>query len=160
MQIKLPFDSSKSISGEASIEINRPAKEVFIFVADNFFVNYPKWASEVVDLQPLDSDQVFVGAKAKQIREDNGLLIESIFEITEYQPYMKFIFKGITAPYQHTYIIEGEEQCVPTRLTFKFELLEVEMFMRPFEKLLRIAIEDGAENTIENINNLLTAECN
>jgi hypothetical protein len=29
--------------------------------------------------------------------------------------------------------------------------------MRPFEKLIRYAIEDGAENTVENIKNLITA---
>jgi hypothetical protein len=27
--------------------------------------------------------------------------------------------------------------------------------MRPFEKLIRMAIEDGAESTVENIRNLL-----
>ena len=30
--------------------------------------------------------------------------------------------------------------------------------MRPFQKLIRVAIEDGAENTVENIKNLITAE--
>ena len=42
-----------------------------------------------------------------------------------------------------------------TRLTFRFELLELEMFMRPFQKLIRYAIEDGAESTVENIKNLI-----
>jgi hypothetical protein len=46
-----------------------------------------------------------------------------------------------------------------TRLTFRFELLEVEVFMRPFQKLIRSAIEDGAENTVETIKNLIIVEC-
>ena len=29
--------------------------------------------------------------------------------------------------------------------------------MRPFQKLIRASIEDGAENTVENINNLIIA---
>ena len=160
MQIKLPFDSSKSISGEASIEINKPAKDVFSFVAENLFVNYPKWAVEVIELQPLDGDQVFIGAKAKQIRKDNDTVVESIFEITEYKPDLALIFQGLTAPYKHTYLVEANEQSNPTRLTFRFELLEIEIFMRPFEKLIRVAIEDGVENTVENIKDLLTQECN
>lgn len=160
MQIKFPFDSSRPITGEASVEIDKPAEEVFSFVAENFFYNYPKWAAEVIELQPLDGHQVFVGAKAKLVREDNGSLVESLFEIIEYKPHLVFIFKGLTAPYKHTYTIETEEDKHQTRLTFKFELLEVEIFMRPFEKLIRVAIEDGAENTIENIKKLLIYECN
>jgi hypothetical protein len=50
---------------------------------------------------------------------------------------------------------ENENQKMNTRLTFRFELLELEMFMRPFQKLIRYAIEDGAESTVENIKNLI-----
>jgi hypothetical protein len=32
--------------------------------------------------------------------------------------------------------------------------------MRPFEKLIRYAIEDGAETTVENIKELLVVESN
>jgi hypothetical protein len=32
--------------------------------------------------------------------------------------------------------------------------------MRPFQKLIRAAIEDGAENTVENIKNLIAADPN
>ena len=44
-------------------------------------------------------------------------------------------------------------------MTFRFELLELEIFMRPFEKLIRSAIEEGAENTVENIKNLVVEGC-
>jgi hypothetical protein len=56
--------------------------------------------------------------------------------------------------------MEGSEEKEPTHLTFRFELLELEVFMRPFEKMIRFAIEDGAENTVENIKNLINAESN
>ena len=64
----------------------------------------------------------------------------------------------MTEPYKHSYLLESNEQKQPTRLTFRFELLEIEVFMRPFEKLIRSAIEDGAENTVENIKNLIALE--
>lgn len=158
MQIKLPFDSTKPVAGEASIEIDKPLTEVFSFVGEKFFDNYPKWAVEVIDFEPLDGNQVFVGAKAKQVRKDNDAEIESIFAITEYQPYVKLIFEGLNEPYKHSYFLEGSEQKVPTRLIFRFELLQLEVFMRPFEKLIRYAIEDGAENMVENIKNLIVVE--
>jgi hypothetical protein len=158
MQIKLPFDLSKPITGEASIEINKPIYDVFSFIGEHFFDNYPKWSVGIVEFEPLDGKEVFVGAKAKQKRKDNGEEVESIFEITDYQPVVKLTFKGLTEPYQHSYFLESSEQKQPTLLTFRFELLELEVFMRPFEKLIRSAIEDGAENTVENIKNLIALE--
>ncbi len=155
MQIKLPFDSSTQISGEASVELDKTPEEVFSFIADNFFDNYPKWASDVVQLEPLDSKQVFVGNKGKQFREDNGSIVESIFEITEYQPHIKFIFQGINSPYKHIYSINYDPDNKRSQLTFRFELLDLDVFMRPFQKLIRIAIEDGAESSVENIKQLL-----
>jgi len=88
VQIKFSFDSSKPIAGEANIEINRSINDVFYYIGEHFYDNYPKWALEVVEFEPLDGNHVFVGAKAKQIREDNGTKVESIFEITHYQPSM------------------------------------------------------------------------
>jgi len=158
MQIKFPFDLSKPITGEASIEINKPIQDVFSYIGEHFFDNYPKWSVGVVKFEPLDGKDVFIGARAKQIRKDNGDEIESIFEITDYQPIVRLTFKGLTEPYKHSYFLESNEQKQPTRLTFRFELLELEVFMRPFEKLIRSAIEDGAENTVESIKDLIALE--
>jgi len=160
MQIKLPFDTNKPVSGEARVEIDKPIAEVFSFVGEHFFENYPKWAEEIVEFEPLDGGDVFVGAKAKQVRKDNNTEIESVFEIADYQPEQKLVLRGLTQPYRQSYLLEAAEHKKPTSLTFRFELLELEVFMRPFEKLIRYAIEDGAENTVENIKNLIAAECN
>jgi len=160
VQIKFSFDSSKPIAGEASIEINKSIHAVFSYIGEHFYDNYPKWAVEVVEFEPLDGKEVFVGSKAKQIREDNGSKVESIFEITDYQPSMKLVFKGLTEPYIHSYLLESSEQKQSTRLTFRFELSEIDVFMRPFQKLIRSAIEDGAENTVENIKNLIDVHPN
>ncbi|MFI3187339.1 MAG: SRPBCC family protein [Methylococcaceae bacterium] len=160
MQIKFSFDSSKPIAGEASIEINKSIHDVFSYIGEHFYDNYPKWAVEVIEFEPLDGKEAKVGSKAKQIREDNGSIVESIFEITDYQPSMKLIFKGLTEPYIHSYLLESSEINNFTRLTFRFELSQIEVFMRPFQKLIRSAIEDGAENTVENIKNLIVADSN
>ena len=156
MQIKLPFDTSAPISGEASIEINKPIDDVFDDVGEHFFDNYPKWAVEVVEFEPLDGKSVFVGAKARQVRDDSGAKVESVFEVVDYQPATKLIFQGLTTPYKHSYLLESKAAEKTTRLTFRFELLEIDIFMRPFTKLIRSAIEDGTENTVENIKNLIT----
>jgi hypothetical protein len=158
MQIKFPFDSSKPVVGEASIDIDKSTHDVFSYIGEHFFDNYPKWAVEVIEFEPLNGKDVFVGATAKQIRKDGGSAAESVFKITDYEPDFKLIFEGLTAPYKHSYLLESNEQKQLTRLTFRFELLELEVFMRPFEKMIRCAIEDGTENTVENIKNLITVE--
>lgn len=159
MQLKLPFESAKSVMGEATIEIDKSTDEVFDFVGEGFFNNYPRWSVEVVEFEPLDGEKVFVGAKARQVRKDNDTEIESVFEIIDFEPCEKLSLKGIKEPYKQSYIMKDDEKNKPTKLTFRFELLELEIFMRPFEKLIRYAIEDGAENTVENIKKLITAEC-
>jgi Polyketide cyclase / dehydrase and lipid transport len=154
--MKFSLGSNKPVSGQACVLIEIDAKEVFTFVAENFFLNYPKWATDVVELEPLDGNQIFVGAKGRQVRKDNEALIESIFAIIKYDPYTIFALQGLDAPYRQTYSIEKKALRKNTELTFSFELLEIEIFMRPFEKLIRVAIEDGAEAAVENIKNLLT----
>jgi hypothetical protein len=154
MQIKFLLDSSDSITGEASIEINKPIEDIYAYVGHDFFDNYTKWAVEVVEFKP-ESDKMCVGAKAKQVRNDNGENVESIFEIIDYDPNISLVCQGITAPYRQSYLLENQKEKISTRLTFRFELLELEIFMRPFQKLIRYAIEDGAESTVENIKNLI-----
>jgi hypothetical protein len=156
MPIKLPFEANQAIAGEASVCIEKPSEDVFHFIADHFFENYPKWSPDVVELEPLESPEVAVGIKAKQVREDNGSRVESVFEIVDYAPYQRFKFEGLNAPYRHTYTLEEKPVDKLTELTFCFELLELDVFMRPFQKLIRIAIEDGAENTVNSIKTLLT----
>ena len=156
MQTIFPFYSSKSISGEASIEINKPAKDVFSFVAENIFVNYPKWESNIIEVHPLETGQVCIGTKAKQIKKINDEYVESIFEIIEYKPDLVLSFKGIKSPYKHTYFVEDIKGSNLTRLTFKFELLDIEIFIWPFENIIRTAIEEGVNNTVAKIKELLT----
>lgn len=156
MPIKLPFDANQAITGEASICIEKPSQDVFHFIADDFFENYQKWSPDVIELEPLEGTQVAVGSKAKQVREDNGDRVESLFEITDYNPNVLFKFAGINSPYRHSYSLTEIPEQQATELTFRFELLELEVFMRPFQKLIRLAIEDGAENTVNSIKTLLT----
>lgn len=155
MQIPLPFNNNKPIAGEASVEIKKPLETVFSYVGEDFFTHYPKWATEVVEFEPLDGKSIFVGAKAKQIRNDTGSSVESVFEIIDYQPYNLLALQGIAEPYKQIYMLEPAEQLHETRLIFRFQLLELDLFMRPFEKLIRSAIEEGAEHTVENIKSLL-----
>ena len=149
-----PFDISRPVVGKARIEINKPINFVFCFVGENFFDNYPKWALEVSEFKPLTGKVIFVGAKAQQIRSEQGQSVGSIFEVSELEPPQKVTLKGVDVPFRNTYTFSSLENQNLTTLEFSFEVLELELFMRPFEKLIRMAIEEGAENTVTNIKNL------
>lgn len=155
MLIDLPFDTNKTIMAEASVLIDVPQEQAFEFIAENFFENYQKWAPEIIELEPLDEHIVRKGVKGRQVRLDNDETIESIFEVTEYQPFTSFIFQGLNAPYKQTYLALNGVQKNITELKFKFELLEVDLFMRPFAKLIQAAMEDGVEATVLRIEALL-----
>ncbi|WP_411726842.1 SRPBCC family protein [Methyloglobulus sp.] len=155
-----PFDISHPVVGRASVEINKPVKLVFHFVGEKFFDNYPKWALEVSDFKPLTGTDIFVGAKAQQTRQEQGQKVESVLEVSEFEPPRKVTLKGVDAPFRNTYQFSDNGKQDLTELEFSFELLELELFMWPFEKLIRMAIEEGAENTVENIKNLLADEPN
>ncbi|MEQ1559399.1 MAG: hypothetical protein ABL933_10750 [Methyloglobulus sp.] len=150
-----PFDISRPVIGKASIEINKPITYVFCFVGKKFFDNYPKWALEVSEFKPLTGTEIFVGAKAQQIRLEQGQKVESVFEVSAFEPPFKMILSGVDMPFRNSYLFFSHDTQELTELEFSFELLELDLFMRPFEKLIRMAIEEGAENTVANIKKLL-----
>ena len=152
-----PFDIAKPVVGKANIEINKPVINVFFFVGEKFFDNYPKWALEVSEFKPLTGNAVFVGAKAQQIRIEHGQEVASVFEVSEFEPPHKVTLTGVDQPYRNTYYFHEQDGNGGTDLEFAFEILELELFMRPFEKLIRMAIEEGAENTVANIKGLLAS---
>ncbi|WP_239649584.1 hypothetical protein [Methylocucumis oryzae] len=99
----LSFGTTKQVFGEASIFVKAKTQDVFCFIAENFFLNYQKWAPEVIELQSLDGDKVFIGAKGRQVRQDNEALIESVFEITEFRPNSLFVLQGLDKPYKQNF---------------------------------------------------------
>ena len=58
-------------------------------------------------------------------------------------------------PYRQVYRIDPASQG-KSQLTFRFELLEVDLFMRPFVKLIRSAMIEGVENTLATLSTLLS----
>jgi hypothetical protein len=144
------------ITAKADVLIFQKVAAVYQFVALNFVVNYPRWSAEVVDLKSLSTGPVQVGYQARQVRVDQGHKTESTFEVSELEPLKRVCFKGVSAPYRSVY--EFENLNPSTRLTFIFELEKLELRMRPFEKLIRIAIQDGAKRTVRKLKLLIEKE--
>jgi hypothetical protein len=61
-------------------------------------------------------------------------------------------------PFRCTFDIRPIDPNVKTSLTFTFEGLELRPYMRPFEKLIRRVVQDGAVRTTRNIKHLIEAQ--
>ena len=144
------------IATKADVLVFQKVERVYQFVALDFVANYPRWSAEVVELKPLSTGPVQLGFQARQVRVDQGHKTESTFEVAELEPLKRVCFKGITAPYRSIY--QFDNLSPSTQVTFIFELEQLEPRMRPFEKLIRMALQDGAKRTVRKLKLLIEKE--
>jgi len=147
--------SSRGATGTASIVINQPVDKVFNFIAVDFFDNYPRWSPEVQELEMLSAPPLKLNSMVRQVRIDNGQRSESTFKISTFKVAEKLVFEGVSNPYRCTYDFASANPSTSTQITFTFELLKLELFMLPFEKLISIAVQDGAKRTVRNLKYLI-----
>jgi hypothetical protein len=144
------------IRSSASSTIASPPEEVYHFVVTDFEKNYRRWSPEVQRLEMLTKGPLRLGSRARQVRVDQGRRSDTRFQVIAIEPQKQVCFAELSRKY------EGEYSMTPcetgTCLQFEFRLKKVELFMRPFEKLIRIAIQDGAERTVSNIKRLVESE--
>ena len=150
----LGMGASKPVSGQADDIVNCSISVAYDMIGNNFFENYPKWCPQVVDLEQVSPPPIQPGTIGRQVTRDRGIDSESTFEVSEFTPATKFEIKGITEPFRSAYELTSEGPN-KTRIAFTFELQEIDLMMRPFQKLIKTALQDGAIQTIENIKNLL-----
>jgi hypothetical protein len=147
--------STEPVIGRASIVVACSAVEVFKFIGDNFFQNYPKWSPEVQELKQITPSPVKIGTIVQQVRIDAGHRYEGNFKITIYERSNRLGFMGISDPFRCFYDLQDINSGKSTKLTFTFELLKLSLVMRPFEALVRRTIKDGVERTVKNIKQLM-----
>jgi hypothetical protein len=134
-------------------------EQVFRFIGAEFLANYPRWSPEVVGLRALSEGPVRAGFLVRQVRVDHGHKSESTFKVTDYVANRRMSFNGVSNAYRCLYEFEppgGSAEV--TRVTFTFEFPELEMMLRPFEKLVRIAVQEGADRTVRNLKGLIERE--
>jgi len=154
------------ISARAEILIERPAEPVFAFVVLDFFTNYPRWSPEVECLEVLSSGPICVGSAARQVRLDQGRRTDTTFEVVTLESPLCLEFLEVTNRYRIRYTLDPvvPEPVGPgpvalhTLLTFSVTLKPLSLMMRPFANLIRTAVQEGAERTVESIKELVEQE--
>ena len=150
----LGLGGASPVAGQADDVINCPISQAYELIGKNFFENYPKWCPQIVELEQISPPPIGLGTKGRQVTRDRGIDSESIFEFSKFEPVNELEIKGVSEPFRSSYVLApvGPDK---TRVSFTFELQEIDLMMRPFQKLIKSALQDGAVQTIENIKNLL-----
>ncbi len=145
------------VIGKASAIIKVSSNQLFNFIGNDLMTNYPRWSPEVKEFEKLTDGPVKLGTICRQVRIDQGNRSESTFKVNVFNEGSRICFEGISNPYRCDYVIESINPA-DSRITFTFELLSLDLHVRPFEKLVRIAVQDGTERTVHNIKKLIEAE--
>ncbi len=144
------------IRAQSQIVIKRSVEDVFSFVSDGFFQNYPRWSPEVVRLERLSSGSVGLGTAARQVRIDGGRRTVSTFKVNEYEQLRKISFVSTSRPHFSAHY--GVEPMMDsTRLTFTFEL-QPQRLIKPFERLVAGAVRAGSNRVVHQLKKLLESE--
>ena len=107
------------------------------------------------ELEQLGVVEVAVGTMARQVRIDQRRRLESRFRVTKFEAGKCVVFEGVSDPFRCMFDIRSVDTDAKTSLTFTFEGLELRPHMRPFEKLIRRVVQDGAVRTTRNIKHLI-----
>jgi hypothetical protein len=144
------------VKAQSRTLIRCPLPDVYGFVVEDFVRNYPRWSPEVQRLRPLTDGPLDLGWTAHQVRVDQGRRTETDFRVIALDPQHYVCFKGIKDPFVIDYRFDPQGQ--HTQLTFSFELARLGFALRPFEKLIRFAVQDGTERVVRNLKALVERE--
>jgi hypothetical protein len=142
---------------QATTLVRRHVDDCFRFVADDFFHNYPRWSPEVVELTPLSRGPVRVGSLARQVRVDFGRRSADTFRVIALERGRRLTFEGISSPFLIDFRFATLDR--QTRLVFTFSLSRLDLWMRPLERGIRRAAQEGAERVVDNLKGLIETDC-
>ncbi|WP_036282514.1 SRPBCC family protein [Methylocystis sp. ATCC 49242] len=155
--LSLKVGKPAAVRGAATAVISRSIDSAYGFVVRDFFLNYQRWCPQVIELDPSGKAPVYPGVKARQVTLERGIRSESTFEIVDVEEPRRLTLEGRSEPFRSSYQFDATPT-EDTRVTFEFEMCDLELSMRPFAKLIRATLQDGAEQTVENLKRILEGE--
>jgi hypothetical protein len=117
---------------ESIVHINRTPQDVFAFVSD--YEHDPRWRSEVVEMTYQNPGPIGMGRLALEKSKVFGRRLETLTEVTEYEPGMKIVSRSISGPTPVISYRWVTPDGTGTRFTYR---LEVDLSKVWFFRLLR-----------------------
>lgn len=87
-----------------SVDIDVPQQAVFAYVSD--LGRHGEWSANPLRVESVSAQPVGVGSRYRSTAHFNGLTIEAHFEVTEYEPPLRFGFIGedSTGKFEHHFV--------------------------------------------------------
>ena len=104
---------------ENTVTIQRPAGEVFAFLAD--FENIPRWNYAIEETSKASAGPTGVGTRYRQTRSIPARSVED-FEVTVFEPARRLAIQGQIGPFQATISYQLEAAAGVTKLVNNVEL--------------------------------------
>lgn len=120
------------------LDIKRPVEEVFDYITDH--INMGEWIPQILKSEDTSDGGPQPGATFSQLIKSPGPHLEMTFEIVEYQPPRKYVYKSTTGPVPVWSIFDFERQSAgSTQLTYTEEVNPTDFLsklMKPYLKRL------------------------
>ncbi|HEX6385937.1 MAG TPA: SRPBCC family protein [Anaerolineae bacterium] len=128
------------IEFQNTIEIERPAKEVFDFLAR--FENLPKWNYFVLEVKKTSEGPVGVGATYHQVRKTD----EQVFRVIEFEPNHTLALKTIppsTPELEMRFTLQAEDGRTKVIDEWKLDTGRPALLERLFAGRVKLAVKEN-----------------
>lgn len=139
----------------SSVLINRPIDEVFTYVAEAN--NWSNWMSELVEVKNKSADPVGKGTKFSAVASILGRRVETIQEVSKYEPNSKFAVKSSSGPVENEDEFTFEPVAGGTKIT-RTAQGEIAGFLKMAEPLVTRMLNRQFETNFANLKDLLEAQ--
>ncbi len=143
------------MKAEASVEIDRPPEEVFGFLAD--LENLVVWAGPVTEAKQTSEGPPGVGTTSTRVTQLLGRRFESDYEVTEYQPNIRYSAKTTSGPVPIVETISLEPVEGGTKVTVAGEV-EPTGFFKLAEPIMTRIIKRQLANDVSTMKDVLEAQ--
>ncbi len=135
--------------------VSKPPKEVFDYIAVNYFENHPKFDPEVHEMIWRSKPPVAKGTKGTERRKFAGKRIFLDFEVTDFKPPKFFAFQNTNGPFylERSYNLEPTPK--GTKVTFIFDMRPRNFAVGLAFPLLKGKFRKSVSENIQNLNELL-----
>jgi hypothetical protein len=146
------------IRQEVSIDIDRPAAEVYDFVITNYVENHAKFDPKTLSTTLDGGGPIAQGKTGKEVRKDMGRESTYDFTVTELDSEkLTFAAKGGSTTFGGTWTVRPSASGSGSTLAIRFEL-GFGGFMRLFEPLAGGGVRKDMQATAQRIKSLVEAK--
>ncbi|MDQ4075127.1 MAG: SRPBCC family protein [Chloroflexota bacterium] len=129
---------------QQSVVIQKPPEVVFEFLAN--YENDPRWRSDVRTMAYQSPPPIGVGSRALEVASVLGQQLETLTEISEYEPHARVISRTLSGPTPVTAYRYFEPTDGGTRFTYR---LDIDVSKALFFRLLQPVLIPWYQRRIE-----------